>query len=100
MLTLDSEVGDLQVWRPLKGPVKASPLGMIDASTVQSSDLTPYQINFPGRTGYNFAVHSNPSHRQGFFFLISETALYLFWLVYPRASLSVVEPLCRSYSLW
>ncbi len=53
-----------QVWRPLRGPVDDSPLGMIDAASVAKEDLLPYAIHFPGRTGYNYAVSYNPEHRQ------------------------------------
>ncbi|DBA80955.1 TPA: hypothetical protein ACH3X2_007172 [Trebouxia sp. C0005] len=53
----------IQVWRPLRGPVDDSPLGMIDAASVAKEDLLPYAIHFPGRTGYNYAVSYNPEHR-------------------------------------
>ena len=53
----------MQIWRPLKGPVDESPLGMIDASTVDNEDLMQYAIHFPGRTGYNYAVKHNPKHK-------------------------------------
>lgn len=53
----------IQVWRPLKGPVDDSPLGMIDASTVAKEDLMPYALHFPERTGYNYAVKHNPDHK-------------------------------------
>lgn len=52
-----------QVWRPLKGPVNDSPLGMIDASTTDKDDLMQYALHFPGRTGYNYAVKHNPKHK-------------------------------------
>ncbi|KAK9817716.1 hypothetical protein WJX72_001133 [[Myrmecia] bisecta] len=53
----------VQVWRPLRGPVQDSPLGMIDASTVAKEDLLPYTLHFPGRTGYNYGVAPKPNHR-------------------------------------
>ncbi|KAL3161264.1 hypothetical protein ABBQ38_009625 [Trebouxia sp. C0009 RCD-2024] len=53
----------IQVWRPLRGPVDESPLGMIDASSVAKEDLLPYTLHFPGRTGYNYAAKHNPEHR-------------------------------------
>ena len=49
-----------QVWRPLRGPVKESPLAMIDASTVAKEDLMDLRIEFEGRTGWNYAIRSNP----------------------------------------
>ena len=53
----------VQVWRPLRGPVNDSPLGMIDAASVAKEDLLPYTLYFPGRTGYNYAAKYNPEHR-------------------------------------
>ena len=53
----------LQVWRPLKGPVKSSPLGVIDVSTVAKEDLISYPLHFKERTGYNYGVKFNPDHR-------------------------------------
>ena len=54
----------LQVWRPLRGPVYDSPLGMLDAATVGKEDLLEYSLIFPGRKGYNYAAQYNPNHRQ------------------------------------
>lgn len=52
-----------QVWRPLKGPVQSSPLGIIDTATVGSNDLINYRLHFPDRIGYNYGVQHNPGHR-------------------------------------
>lgn len=52
-----------QVWRPLKQEVEESPLGFIDAATVDDKDLNVHRIEFPGRTGYNYALSANPEHR-------------------------------------
>ncbi|KAK9806032.1 hypothetical protein WJX73_007367 [Symbiochloris irregularis] len=46
----------IQVWRPLKGPVDDSPLGMLDVESLAESDYMSYTLHFPGRTGYNYAV--------------------------------------------
>jgi hypothetical protein len=56
--------GSVQVWRPLRGPVHDSPLGILDAATVAKDDLIPYSLIFPGRKGYNYAAKYNPDHRQ------------------------------------
>ncbi|KAK9807623.1 hypothetical protein WJX72_004557 [[Myrmecia] bisecta] len=53
----------IQVWRPLRGPVEDSPLGMIDVSSVAKEDMLPYKLIFPDRVGYNYAVAANPNHR-------------------------------------
>lgn len=53
----------VQVWRPLKGPVKSSPLGVIDVSTVDKEDLISYPLHFKDRVGYNYGVKHNPRHK-------------------------------------
>ena len=53
----------VQVWRPLKGPVDESPLGVIDASTVDKDDLMQNTLHFPNRTGYTYAVKHNIKHK-------------------------------------
>jgi hypothetical protein len=53
----------LQVWKPLAGPVRSSPLGVIDVSTVDKDDLVSYPLHFKERTGYNYGVKYNPKHR-------------------------------------
>ena len=52
-----------QMWRPLHSVVEESPLGFIDASSLDSKDLHVHRIEFPGRTGYNYSVSPNPNHR-------------------------------------
>ena len=52
-----------QVWRPIKGPVKSSPLGVIDVSTVKKEDLISYPLYFKDRIGYNYGVKYSPNHR-------------------------------------
>ena len=53
----------MQVWRPLKGPVKSSPLGVIDVSTVKKEDLISYPLYFKDRIGYNYGVKYSADHR-------------------------------------
>lgn len=60
---MHSNIHLMQVWRPLKGPVKSSPLGVIDVSTVKKEDLVSYPLYFEHRTGYNYGVKHNPDHR-------------------------------------
>ena len=54
---------NLQVWKPLKGPVRSAPLGLVDASTLEKTDFTAIKIHFPERTGQIMTVHHNKNHR-------------------------------------
>lgn len=49
----------INVWRPLNGPVQASPLGFASADTTEDSDLVPVEHRYPHRTGETAAVRHN-----------------------------------------
>lgn len=53
----------MQCWRPLKGPVKQSPLGMIDVSSVSKEDYLYYKVHFPSRSGSNYGLKYSPQHK-------------------------------------
>lgn len=46
----------INVWRPLNGPVQASPLAFASAATTQDRDLVPVEHRYPHRTGETAAV--------------------------------------------
>jgi len=41
----------INIWRPLNGPVQASPLGFASSSTLKDEDLIPVEHRYPDRTG-------------------------------------------------
>ncbi|KAK5084614.1 hypothetical protein LTR05_005692 [Lithohypha guttulata] len=49
----------INVWRPLNGPVQASPLGFASADTTKDEDLVPVEHRYPHRTGETAAVRHN-----------------------------------------
>lgn len=49
----------INVWRPLNGPVQASPLGFASAATTEDEDLVPVEHRYPHRTGETAAVRHN-----------------------------------------
>ena len=49
----------INVWRPLNGPVQASPLTFASASTTEDHDLVPVEHRYPHRTGETAAVRFN-----------------------------------------
>lgn len=56
-------IAQLNVWRPITGPVRDSPLALCDASSVAPADLVPAQLRYPERTGEIYYVRFNPAHR-------------------------------------
>lgn len=51
LLAQGRRIVQVNVWRPIRGPVKRSPLAMADASTVRSEDLVATDQVFPDRVG-------------------------------------------------
>lgn len=49
----------INVWRPLNGPVQASPLAFASAATTEDRDLVPVEHRYPHRTGETAAVRYN-----------------------------------------
>ena len=53
----------INVWRPIKGPVKRSPLALADASTVAPEELVATDQVFPDRVGEIYSVAYGPNQR-------------------------------------
>jgi hypothetical protein len=53
----------INVWRPIAGPLRDSPLAICDASSVERQDLLATDLVYPDRTGQIYYVAFNPAHR-------------------------------------
>ena len=53
---LKGRVRIVNVWRPLNGPVQATPLAFADSTTVKDEDLIGIEHRYPDRTGETAAV--------------------------------------------
>jgi len=53
----------VNVWRPIRGPLRDAPLAVCDAQTVAPGDWVPQDLVYPDRTGEIFALTYNPAHR-------------------------------------
>ncbi len=53
----------INVWRPIRGPVERSPLALADASSVQQQDLIATDQIFPDRVGEIYNLAHAPSQR-------------------------------------
>ncbi len=58
---------EINVWRPIAGPVKAWPLALCDAGSVDARDLIPSERRYPDRVGEIYHVRHNPRHRWFYF---------------------------------
>jgi len=49
----------INIWRPLNGPVQASPLAFASSSTLRDEDLIPVEHRYPDRTGETAGIRYN-----------------------------------------
>ena len=57
----------INVWRPIRGPVLATPLAVCDASSMQLEDFVATDLRYRDRSGEVYSVTFRPEHRWYFF---------------------------------
>jgi len=65
-LWLASRVIEVNLWRPIRGPVEQAPLALADASTLRPEDIVPVDLVYPERTGEIYHIVHSPRHRWSF----------------------------------
>ena len=60
---LRGRVQIINLWRPIRGPLRDAPLAVCDARSVDAKDLVPSDLIYPNRTGETYSVTYNPTHR-------------------------------------
>lgn len=60
---LKSRYRIINIWRPLNGPVQASPLGFASSSTLEDEDLIPIEHRYPDRTGETAGIKYNEGQK-------------------------------------
>jgi hypothetical protein len=58
---------EINVWRPIRGPVQESPLAVCDASSMTLHDFVATDLRYRDRTGEVYSVAFNPNHRWFYF---------------------------------
>jgi hypothetical protein len=53
----------VNVWRPIRGPLRDAPLTVCDATSVEPGDLVATDLIYRDRTGESYAVTYRPGHR-------------------------------------
>jgi hypothetical protein len=64
---LKGRVQVINLWRPIRGPVRDTPLAMLDGTTVKEGDLVASDLVYPNRRGETYSVKYNPDHRWFYF---------------------------------
>lgn len=66
-MRLGHRFAEINVWRPITGPVLESPLAICDARTIAPEDLIPNQLRYRDRNGETYSARFNPRHRWYYF---------------------------------
>jgi hypothetical protein len=53
----------VNLWRPIRGPLRDAPLALCDATSVTPSDFVASDLIYRDRTGETYNVAYNPAHR-------------------------------------
>jgi hypothetical protein len=53
----------VNVWRPIAGPIKRAPLALADSSSIPASDLIATDQRFPDRVGEIYQLARGEGHR-------------------------------------
>jgi hypothetical protein len=60
---LQGRVQIINLWRPIRGPLRDAPLAVCDATSVAPGDLVPSDLVYRDRVGETYSVTYNPDHR-------------------------------------
>jgi hypothetical protein len=64
---LKGRVQVINLWRPIRGPVRDTPLALCDATSVAAGDLVASDLIYPNRSGETYSVKFNQQHRWFYF---------------------------------
>jgi hypothetical protein len=60
---LKGRVQIINLWRPIRGPLRDAPLAVCDARTVGADELVGSDLVYPHRVGETYSVKFSPQHR-------------------------------------
>lgn len=63
ILAAGGRIVQVNVWRPIAGPVRRAPLALADAASIPAADLIATDQRFPDRTGEIYQLARGPGHR-------------------------------------
>lgn len=64
---LTRRFAEYNVWRPIRGPVKTYPLGLVDSSSIAPEDFAITDLVYEDRVGEIYQGVFNPAHRWYYF---------------------------------
>jgi len=64
---LKHRYAEINLWRPIRGPLLESPLALCDAQTLEDENLIPSDLRYPDRVGEIMSITYNPRQRWYYF---------------------------------
>jgi hypothetical protein len=64
---LRNRFAEINVWRPIRGPIESSPLALCDARSLSAEDVVPCDLVYRDRVGETYGFIYNPKHRWYYF---------------------------------
>ncbi len=64
---LKHHFAEINVWRPIRGPIESWPLAVCDARSIDPEDFVPSDLVYPDKVGETYRFTYNPNHRWYYF---------------------------------
>jgi hypothetical protein len=64
---LKHRFAEINVWRPIRGPVESTPLAVCDAHSIDPGDFVPSDLVYKDKVGETYRFKFNPNHRWYYF---------------------------------
>ena len=64
---LKHRFAEINVWRPIRGPIESSPLAVCDAQSIAPDDFVPSDLIYPDKIGETYRFKHNQNHRWFYF---------------------------------
>jgi hypothetical protein len=64
---LHHRFAEINVWRPIRGPIESSPLAVCDARSIDPKDFVPTDFVYRDKVGEVYRFIYNPQHRWSYF---------------------------------
>ena len=64
---LQHRFAEINVWRPIRGPIESTPLAVCDSSLMDPKDFVPSDLIYRDKVGENYRFTYNPNHRWFYF---------------------------------
>jgi len=64
---LKHRFAEINVWRPIRGPIESTPLALCDARSIDAKDFVPSDLIYRDKVGETYRFKYNPDHRWFYF---------------------------------